>query len=189
MLTDPASARQLAKRLGPAPWTPAGLSRDLKNSGTHWIKYMLSVALGAYCVPPPKYFSEAATQDYIGSPKHTSPHEALPACFAHTIPHRLMDVQLLQNAFNLPPYASGSPSHADSRLTFREMELSAPDRLDDLSERRSVRRSLSLRSLLAAGSDELQAKYPEKILRIHYEGVQETHADRFRRSPITGRSV
>lgn len=77
-----------------------------KNSGTHWIKYMLSVALAeTYCVPPPEYFSEAATQPYIGNPKNTSPFPALPKlAFAHTIPHRLMDLPIMHKAFDLPPY-------------------------------------------------------------------------------------
>ncbi|MFC6198025.1 sulfotransferase domain-containing protein [Ponticaulis profundi] len=150
-----------------------------KNSGTHWIKYMLSVALAdTYCVPPPKYFSEAATQDYIGSPKHTSPHEALPKlAFAHTIPHRLMDVQLLQNAFNLPPYVL-QVRHPMQILASHFAKWNYQLQTDWMTYLKgdpsgeAYRCDLYWLARFWNRWGELQAKYPEKILRIHYEGVQ-----------------
>ena len=64
-----------------------------KNSGTHWVKYMFSVALAdTYDVPRPLYFSEDAVRPYIGWPKDKPTYKELPRlAFSHTIPHRLAD--------------------------------------------------------------------------------------------------
>ena len=78
-----------------------------KNSGTHWVKYMLAVALAeTYGIAPPRYFSEDAVRPYIGWPKDAPTFEALPRlAFSHTIPHRLMDWDWTRRLAKLPPYA------------------------------------------------------------------------------------
>lgn len=77
-----------------------------KNSGTHWVKYMLAIALAeTYNVPRPKYFSEDAVRPYIGWPKDTATFDELPRlAFSHTIPHRLMDWGWARNLAGVPPY-------------------------------------------------------------------------------------
>ena len=77
-----------------------------KNSGTHWLKYMLAVALAeTYCVPYPEYFSENATRPYIGWPKDKPVYPQLPRlAFSHTIPHRLADWGWARGMAGLPPY-------------------------------------------------------------------------------------
>ena len=83
-----------------------GLLVTSKNSGTHWVKYMLAVALAeTYDVPPPAYFSEDAVRPYIGWPKDAPTFEALPRlAFSHTIPHRLMDWGWARAIARLPCY-------------------------------------------------------------------------------------
>jgi len=78
-----------------------------KNSGTHWVKYMLAVALAdTYGIERPKYFSENAVRPYIGWPKDEVVHPELPRlAFSHTIPHRLADWGWARAAASLPPYA------------------------------------------------------------------------------------
>ena len=150
-----------------------------KNSGTHWIKYMLSVALAdTYCVEPPKYFSEAATQNYIGSPKHVSPFAALPPlAFAHTIPHALFDQAFLHEAFNLPPYVLQVRHPMQilaSHFTKWNYELQTDwmtylkgDPAGDI-----YRCDLYWLARFWNRWGELSARFPEKILRIQYEEVQ-----------------
>ena len=77
-----------------------------KNSGTHWVKYMLAVALAeTYRVEPPEYFSENAVRPYIGWPKDAVTFEQLPRlAFSHTIPHRLMDWRWARSLAGFPPY-------------------------------------------------------------------------------------
>lgn len=80
-----------------------------KNSGTHWMTYMLAVALAdTYGVPRPVYFSEKALRPYILLPKDTPVHAALPKLGrSHTIPHRLFDWDWARQAAGLPPYVLG----------------------------------------------------------------------------------
>lgn len=76
-----------------------------KNSGTHWIKYMLAVALAdTHGLPRPRYFSEDAVRPYIGWPKDEAVHATLPRlAFSHTIPHRLADWGWARRVAGLPP--------------------------------------------------------------------------------------
>lgn len=77
-----------------------------KNSGTHWLKYMLAVALADSCdIPRPEYFSENAVRPYIGWPKDKPVHPELPRlAFCHTIPHHLADWGWARALAHLPPY-------------------------------------------------------------------------------------
>ena len=77
-----------------------------KNSGTHWVKYMLAVALAeTYDIPRPEYFSENAVRPYIGWPKDQPTFDTLPRlAFSHTIPHRLLDWGWARNLAGIPPY-------------------------------------------------------------------------------------
>ncbi|MCA8900949.1 MAG: sulfotransferase family protein [Hyphomonas sp.] len=77
-----------------------------KNSGTHWLKYMLAVALAeTHGIPRPEYFSENAVRPYIGWPKDAPVFPQLPRlAFSHTIPHRLTDWGWARGMAHLPPY-------------------------------------------------------------------------------------
>ena len=77
-----------------------------KNSGTHWLKYMLSIALAeTYGTDWPRYYSEAGTAGHIGSPKNREREPGIPKlAFSHTIPHRLMDWPFARSTMNLPRY-------------------------------------------------------------------------------------
>ncbi len=77
-----------------------------KNSGTHWVKYMLAVALAdTYGIERPRYFSENAVRPYIGWAKDRPVHPELPRlAFSHTIPHRLADWGWARRLAGFPPY-------------------------------------------------------------------------------------
>ncbi len=77
-----------------------------KNSGTHWLKYMLAVALAdTHGIPRPEYFSENAVRPYIGWPKDAAVFPQLPRlAFSHTIPHVLADWGWARGFAHLPPY-------------------------------------------------------------------------------------
>lgn len=77
-----------------------------KNSGTHWLKYMLSVALAhTHGVPPPAYFSENGVRQYFGGPRDITPFAGFPKLAAcHTIPHRVADWEWARRSLGLPPY-------------------------------------------------------------------------------------
>ncbi len=59
-----------------------------KNSGTHWVKYMICLALAEhYNIEPPEYFNADATNAFIGNPKNVRPLKGLPRLISsHSIP-------------------------------------------------------------------------------------------------------
>jgi len=83
-----------------------GMLVTSKNSGTHWLKYMLAIAIAdTHGIERPKYFSENAVRPYIGWPKDKPTFPAIPRlAFSHTIPHRLADWGWARRAAHLPPY-------------------------------------------------------------------------------------
>ncbi|MFN4024265.1 MAG: sulfotransferase domain-containing protein [Hyphomonas sp.] len=80
-----------------------------KNSGTHWMCYMLAVALAdTYGVERPTYFSENALRPYIGWATDKPVHAALPRLGrSHSIPHRLAEWDWARRLSGLPPYVLG----------------------------------------------------------------------------------
>lgn len=83
-----------------------GMLCTSKNSGTHWVKYMLAIALAeTYDIAPPEYFSEDAVRPYIGWTKDMPLHPELPRlAFSHTIPHQLANWAWARALVGLPPY-------------------------------------------------------------------------------------
>jgi len=83
-----------------------GMLCTSKNSGTHWVKYMLAIALAeTYGIAPPKYFSEDAVRPYISWTKDKPVHPELPKlAFSHTIPHQLTNWGWARGLAGLPPY-------------------------------------------------------------------------------------
>jgi hypothetical protein len=78
-----------------------------KNSGTHWIKWMLSHALARrHGVEPPRYFNNDPAYELIGHPKHERIHPNLPRiASSHSIPAYALDWAWLRAVRRPPPYA------------------------------------------------------------------------------------
>lgn len=84
-----------------------GFMVTAQNSGTHWIKWMLSNAIAhRYGVPPPRYFNNDTSNDLIGHPKHPRIHPHLPRiASSHSIPAYALDWAWLRALRRPPPYA------------------------------------------------------------------------------------
>ena len=78
-----------------------------KNSGTHWVKYMICLALAEhYGVAPPEFFNADATNAFMGNPKNVVPLPGLPRlASSHTIPGFAYDLPLLRGSSPYPPAA------------------------------------------------------------------------------------
>jgi len=76
-----------------------------KNSGTHWVKYMICLALAEhYAVEPPEFFNADATNAFMGNPKSVRPMPGLPRlASSHTIPGFAYDIPLLRGSKPFPP--------------------------------------------------------------------------------------
>ena len=104
-------------------WIARGLVRDIsnfhllhyrhvdgfritaKNSGTHWLKYMLSNAIAAELgLPPPRYASGQAANDFVGNPKRPPKYAEAPHIgSSHNLPSSLFRLRPLFRALQLPP--------------------------------------------------------------------------------------
>ena len=152
-----------------------------KNSGTHWVKYMLSVALAhAYEIDPPEYFSENATRPYISWPKDPVTHPVLPRlAFSHTIPHQFLDWGWARGAAGLPPYAL-CVRHPMSILASHHAKWEYDIQVDWLTYLKgdpsggTYRCDLYWLARFWNRWGDVEARYPESITRVHYE---ETLAD------------
>jgi hypothetical protein len=82
-----------------------GMFVSAKNSGTHWLKFMLGHAIALdYGVPPPAHSSGGAVNDIIGNPRIPQRHPHLPRLTStHTIPSRLVAWQWLRRLLPCPP--------------------------------------------------------------------------------------
>ena len=78
-----------------------------QNSGTHWIKWMLSHAVAhRHGVEPPRYFNNDSSNDLIGHPRHQRIHPRLPRiASSHSIPPYPLDWAWLRAVRRPPPYA------------------------------------------------------------------------------------
>lgn len=83
-----------------------GFMVSMQNSGTQWLKHMMSNALALkYDVPPPKYVQNELSNELIGHPKHKRIHPHLPRiASSHSIPHILLGSPLLHRFLRFPRY-------------------------------------------------------------------------------------
>ena len=76
-----------------------------KNSGTHWLRFMLSRAIAfEYALPEPMYSSGNASNDYAGHPKRGKKYPDAPfIASSHNLPSRLFSLPLIHHGLKLPP--------------------------------------------------------------------------------------
>ncbi len=80
-----------------------GFIVSMHQSGTHWLKYMLALALvEKYQLPPPRYNH---ANDIIGGPKDPRTYAQLPRlASSHSIPHALVHAGWFRRRWPLPRY-------------------------------------------------------------------------------------
>ena len=76
------------------------------QSGTQWIKWMLSQTIAAqWGVAPPQYYDNESSNDIIGHPKHKKIYPELPRiASSHNVPSAIMDWPISRALFRFPPY-------------------------------------------------------------------------------------
>ena len=150
-----------------------------KNSGTHWTKYMLAVALAdTHGIPRPEYFSENATRPYISWPKDKPVFDALPRlAFSHTNPHRLADWAWARSLAGLPNYAL-CVRHPMAILASHHAKWEYDIQVDWLTYLKGdpagskYRCDLYWLARFWNRWGEIAEAYPESILQVHYEDTQ-----------------
>ena len=152
-----------------------------KNSGTHWVKYMLAIALAdTYGIARPNYFSEDAVRPYIGWPKDAQAHIELPRlAFSHTIPHRFADWSWARGMAGLPPYAL-CIRHPMAILASHHAKWQYDIKVDWLTYLKgdpggaNYRCDLYWLARFWNRWGEVEARYPASVLRVQYEATRES---------------
>lgn len=82
-----------------------GFFVSAKNSGTHWLRFMLSAALANHFqLPPPKFSSGPESDAFIGHPRHRARHEAPPRIgSSHNLPSKVIPWLGERRLLALPP--------------------------------------------------------------------------------------
>lgn len=152
-----------------------------QNSGTQWLKYMLSLAIAAeYGVEPPKYFNNASSNDIIGHPKHKRKYPQLPRiASAHSIPHAALP--LVYGAMKFPPYVVLVRDMRDALISnyakWRERYQVPFDIYvagDPSGERYVCDAWWYVRFLNAWGR--MATQYPDRVLTLRYEDLRKSPA-------------
>jgi len=83
-----------------------GFLVTMQHSGTHWLKYMLSVALARQLgLEPPRFVHNDSSNDFIGHPRHPRRYPQAPRiASAHSVPHSWFDSNLVRGMLRFPPY-------------------------------------------------------------------------------------
>lgn len=76
-----------------------------KNSGTHWLRFMLSHAMAQrYGLPPPVHSSGRSSEDFVGHPRWARKHPDLPfIASSHNLPSAMLSWGWVRWLFDLPP--------------------------------------------------------------------------------------
>jgi hypothetical protein len=76
-----------------------------KNSGTHWLRHMLSHAMAhRYGVPPPAHSSGRNSEVFVGHPRWPRRHPELPfISSSHNLPSSMLNWAWVRWLFDLPP--------------------------------------------------------------------------------------
>jgi hypothetical protein len=82
-----------------------GFFVSAKNSGTHWLRFMLSAALAShYQLPPPRFSSGPESDAFIGHPRHRAVHAAAPRIgSSHNLPSKIIPWLGERRLLALPP--------------------------------------------------------------------------------------
>ncbi|MSQ69360.1 MAG: hypothetical protein EXR83_14425 [Gammaproteobacteria bacterium] len=83
-----------------------GFLITMQNSGTHWLKHMMSTALALeFNLPPPAFLENNLSNDFIGHPRHPRRYPQVPRLAStHSIPHVWFDSRLLRSCVAIPRY-------------------------------------------------------------------------------------
>ena len=83
-----------------------GFLVSMKNSGTHWLKHMMSTALALELeLPVPQFSQQNSWDDFISHPRHPRRYPQAPhLASTHSIPHAWFDSRALRRCVKFPPY-------------------------------------------------------------------------------------
>jgi hypothetical protein len=148
------------------------------NSGTHWLRFMLSVAIASRLGLPRPAFSSGPESDlYIGHAKHRRRFPGAPRIgSSHHMPSRLIALMGAMRILRLPPVVLLVRHIPDSLLSyfFKWREAKGLGELDDYVARRPRAQGVDIwwfiRFFNRWGA--LKRIFPRQVLVVRYEDVE-----------------
>jgi Sulfotransferase family len=148
------------------------------NSGTHWLRFMLSTAIAHKLdLPPPAYSSGPHSDVYIGHARHRRRFPQAPKIgSSHHMPSRLIAWLGARNLIRLPPIVLLVRRIPDSLLSyfFKWQDAKALGPLDEYVARQPRAQGVDLwwfiRFFNRWGA--LKRVFPDRVLVVRYEDVE-----------------
>lgn len=148
------------------------------NSGTHWLRFMLSAAIAHRLdLPPPAYSSGPESDVYIGNARHGRRFPGAPKIgSAHHMPSRLVALLGAANLVRLPPVVVLVRRIPDSLLSyfFKWRETKALGQLGDYLAREPRPQGVDIwwfiRFFNRWGA--LKRAFPRAVMVVRYEDVE-----------------
>lgn len=153
-----------------------GYLASMHQSGTHWLKFMLALALARrHDLPPPRYNH---ANDIIGGTRDPRPHGGLPRLVStHSIPNWLARAGLVHRLLHFPAYVvlvrdvrSCLVSNHEKWKQRHGVPFAQHLRGDPSGRRYNSDLWWCIRFLNAWG--EMVARYPDTTLVVRYEALQ-----------------
>jgi hypothetical protein len=148
------------------------------NSGTHWLRFMLSAAIASRLdLPQPAYSSGPESDVFIGHAKHRRRYSAAPKIgSSHHMPSRLIALLGAMGILRLPPVVLLVRHIPDSLLSyfFKWREAKQLGALDDYVARKPRAQGVDvwwfIRFFNRWGA--LKRIFPRQVLVVRYEDVE-----------------
>ena len=151
-----------------------------KNSGTHWLKYMLSHALANQLgLPPPLHASGRTANDFVGHPKWPRKHAQAPRIgSSHNLPSALLAWRPVFRALKLPPIVVLVRDIEQAMLSHyvkwrKESGLSLGDYVHVPPPGRKLVADIWWYINFFNRWGRMAAKFPDRILVVRYEDVRQ----------------
>ena len=151
-----------------------------QHSGTHWLKYMLSLALAdRYDLPPPQHTNNPDSNDFIGNPKHPRKYTHTPRlASSHNIPNPLMRTGITHKFVKFPPYVilvrdirAALVSHYEKHKERYDIDFSRFVRGNPAGDRHWADIWWHIRFCNSWGK--INRLVPDNTLVVHYEQLQQ----------------
>jgi hypothetical protein len=148
------------------------------NSGTHWLRYMLSTAIAhRLALPPPAHSSGPESDVYIGHARHERRHPQAPRIgSSHHMPSRLVAVLGAVGLVKLPPVVLLVRRLPDSLISyfFKWRTIKDLGSLDSYIARRPSAQGVDLWWFIRFFNrwGLLRRVFPDSVMVVRYEDVQ-----------------
>jgi hypothetical protein len=148
------------------------------NSGTHWLRFMLSAAIAHRMgLPRPARSSGPASDDFIGHARHPRRFPSAPRIgSSHHMPSRLVAILGALRLVKLAPTVVLVRNIPDALLSyfFKWREAKALGALDDYVAREPSRKGVDLWWFIRFFNrwGLLQRAFPDRVLVVRYEDLQ-----------------